>query len=161
MSAFVSVLPLPVFPLPFDIIIVSFSLTKAINFCRHDRGQETFCGGNFSYNYGYRVPGKFRSMMSYGCSRGTCDIDSTSTCNRVQRFSGPDVNFNSKRAGDSKNNNARQITNVKAIAASFYAHKGGGGGGGDGGKSGSPDRKQTFGLALCITLVVGHFIFLG
>lgn len=120
---------------------------------RHDRGQEALCGDSYSYNYGHRHPGKFRSMMSYACARGTCDIKSTSTCNRVQRFSGPDVKFNGSVGGSSKKNNVRQINKVKATAASFFSHKGGGGG-----ESGSPSGSHSFDVVLYITLLVlGHF----
>jgi len=67
--------------------------------------------GSYEYSYGYRLcqTGGFRTVMSYSCSGGT----------RVGHFSNPSVLYNGDYTGTNNADNARSMTNNKAIVAAF------------------------------------------
>ncbi|MCD2449904.1 M12 family metallo-peptidase [Methylicorpusculum oleiharenae] len=76
----------------------------------HDRASATSTPA-YDYSYGYRLcqTGGFRTVMSYDCSGGT----------RVGYFSNPKVTFNGEYTGTATEDNARSMTNTKAIVAAF------------------------------------------
>jgi len=67
--------------------------------------------GAYPYSFGFRVceTGGFRTVMSYSCSGGT----------RVGQFSNPNVFYNGMVTGTSADDNARSMSNTKAIVAAF------------------------------------------
>lgn len=76
----------------------------------HDSGSANSSGA-YDYSYGYRLceSGGFRTVMSYNCSGAT----------RVGYFSNPDVIYNGEYTGTNSADNARSMTNTKAIVAAF------------------------------------------
>ena len=76
----------------------------------HDDASTTGVGA-YPYSFGHRVcqTGGFRTVMSYSCSGGT----------RVGQFSNPNVLYNGVVTGTSAADNARSMTNTKAIVAAF------------------------------------------
>jgi len=68
--------------------------------------------GAYSYSYGYRLcqTGGLRTVMSYECTGGT----------RVSYFSNPNVSLTTGEVtGSATANNAKSMTNTKAIVAAF------------------------------------------
>lgn len=67
--------------------------------------------GSYDFSYGYRLcqTGGFRTVMSYSCSGAT----------RVGHFSNPSVLYNGDYTGTNTADNARSMTNNKAIVAAF------------------------------------------
>ncbi|WP_305908854.1 reprolysin-like metallopeptidase [Methylomarinum sp. Ch1-1] len=76
----------------------------------HDRSNASTSGA-YEYSYGYRLceTGGFRTVMSYSCSGGV----------RVGHFSNPNVIYNGEYTGTSADDNARSMSNTKAIVAAF------------------------------------------
>lgn len=78
----------------------------------HDRDNAT-SSPLFNYSYGYQAPDtSFRTIMAYNCSSG---------CSRVQRFSNPDVWYNSQPTGIRYSDNpARAANNARSINEASY-----------------------------------------
>lgn len=76
----------------------------------HDRDNANSAGA-YEYSYGYRLceTGGFRTVMSYSCAGGT----------RIGYFSNPNVIYNGEYTGTGSEDNARSMTNTKAIVAAF------------------------------------------
>lgn len=76
----------------------------------HDRANASSTPA-YDYSYGYRLcqTGGFRTVMSYSCTGGT----------RVGYFSNPNVIYNGEYTGTNTEDNARSMTNTKAIVTSF------------------------------------------
>ncbi len=97
---------------------------------RHDRGTESKCDHTTKFHYGYRDPqARFRTILAYNCAANQCDNNSGGGCTRIQRFSNDDAahGWNGLPAGDSSNDNARKINNVKYKVAQYFPHGGTGG----------------------------------
>jgi hypothetical protein len=74
----------------------------------HDR-QNT--ENSHPYAYGYRVPGAFRTVMSYACTNGLAP------CPRIPYYSNTVVKYEGQSMGNSQNNNARILTeNARAVS---------------------------------------------
>jgi peptidyl-Asp metalloendopeptidase len=89
----------------------------------HDIGSENACTATTSYNFGYRDPkAEFRTILSYDCTTGECDIMPKSGCNRIQRFSNsnPAYKYNGKAIGNAQSDNAKQFNSERARVASFF-----------------------------------------
>ncbi|GFH47762.1 hypothetical protein CTEN210_04237 [Chaetoceros tenuissimus] len=109
--------------------------------CKHDRGTSNECS-NSGYNYGFRDPaGNFRSVMAYNCVSGQCDNNAAPNtfCTRVNWFSndyGPDFEYNNSPIGNTQNDCARRINDVKLQVSRFF----------DSGASPSPSQVPTISL---------------
>jgi hypothetical protein len=89
----------------------------------HDRPTEGACNVKNSFNYGYRAPdASFRTILSYDCTKGECDNLPKSGCDRIQRFSNSNgnYNYNGKVIGDATHDNARQFNLEKSTVAAFF-----------------------------------------
>ncbi len=96
---------------------------------RHDRGSNSKCH-SAKFHYGYRDPqARFRTILANDCVANQCDNNPGGGCTRIQRFSNDDAahGWNGLPAGDSSNNNARKINNVKYKVAQYFPHGGTGG----------------------------------
>ncbi|CAB9506507.1 expressed unknown protein [Seminavis robusta] len=94
--------------------------------CRHDRGTSstqqcpsdacTSCDTNF----GYRVPGQFRTIMAYNCDTYTtqCDGTATASCPVIPYFSG-EAEYNGNSLGGAENNCRGAIISSKGAIAGF------------------------------------------
>ena len=73
--------------------------------------------GAFDYSYGYKDPNRtFRTMMSYGCSGGSCP--------RILHFSNPEVTYLGLPTGISSTqansaDNVKSLNNTRVTAANF------------------------------------------
>lgn len=86
----------------------------------HDRGTSNSCRSSSS-NYGYRDPGgRFRSVMAYNCRSGQCDSVPNRNCVRIQRFSNTKNTYQGRPVGNSRSNNAQQISNVVQAVSRYY-----------------------------------------
>lgn len=74
-----------------------------LNHNAEDRG-----GGNgaYSFSFGYRLPGAFRTVMAY-----RCDDDGLASCPQVPLFSSPGLSHEGQAAGTSEADNARSLLN--------------------------------------------------
>ena len=73
--------------------------------------------GAFPYAYGYRVPGSFRTVMSY-----QCEFQGLPGCPRVQLFSTPSRTFNGVPAGVADQaETVRALNNTRTTTANFRA----------------------------------------
>ena len=93
--------------------------------CLHDRGTHDACDSSNS-NFGYREPSaRFSTIMAYPCKAGQCDNNAGGGCDRVQRFSNPDLSITLNDTiytlGDTYTNCAEQINSVRAEVAKYSA----------------------------------------
>jgi hypothetical protein len=77
----------------------------------HD--EQTSTNKNYPYGYGYKKPGKWRTIMSYSCSSG-------GDCPRVNYWSSPKLTYRSEPLGDAaKHDNARVLEQRRKTAATW------------------------------------------
>lgn len=89
----------------------------------HDRGTEDTCGNDGDYNYGYRDPNaNYRTTMAYDCEANECDNNVGGGCNRIQRYSTPNLTYNGLPIGAASIDNVRAINDVIVEVAGYYPH---------------------------------------
>ena len=77
-------------------------------------------GTQQGYGYGFRVPGKFRTIMSYQCSSTSCSTGSCS-CPRIPYLSANGFNYSEVAMGDATHDNARFVGEKTPTIAAFMA----------------------------------------
>ena len=89
----------------------------------HDQGTEKSCIGTTTFNYGYRHPkAEYRTMLSYDCKMGECDLMPKNGCPRIQRFSNSDsrYTYNGKPIGNERSDNAKQVNQFRSRVAAYF-----------------------------------------
>jgi hypothetical protein len=89
----------------------------------HDQGTEKSCSDIGTFNYGYRHPeAEYRTMLSYDCRMGECDLMPKDGCSRIQRFSNSDskYTYNGKPIGNANTDNAKQLNQFRSRVAAFF-----------------------------------------
>jgi hypothetical protein len=90
----------------------------------HDQGTEKSCSVTTEFNYGYRNPNaEYRTMLSYDCKMGECDLMPKNGCPRIQRFSNSDskYTYNGQPIGNTNCDNARQFNQFRSRVAAFFS----------------------------------------
>lgn len=70
--------------------------------------------GAYPFSFGHRVPGSFRTVMSYAC-----EPDGLSGCPRLPYYSHPRVRVEGKKAGAPKANNAKSLKKDGNVISSW------------------------------------------
>ncbi|WP_061953557.1 M12 family metallo-peptidase [Cupriavidus pauculus] len=77
----------------------------------HD--EQTSTNKNYPYGYGYKLPGKWRTIMAYSCSSG-------GDCPRLNYWSSPTLSFRGVPLGDAtKHDNRRVLDQRRKTAATW------------------------------------------
>lgn len=79
----------------------------------HDEANAGGGRGAYTYSYGYRDPGFFRTVMAYPCA------SPEPGCPRVGRFSTPSLTYNGRATGTASTNNALTLDQTAATVANF------------------------------------------
>jgi hypothetical protein len=89
--------------------------------CNHDRAADNMCS-DAGYNFGYKNPTqRFTDIMSYDCPACECNYNcGNDHCPTAARISNTEFLYNGFPIGDSKNNCARTINEIKSTIASYY-----------------------------------------
>ena len=61
--------------------------------------------------------------MAYDCVSGQCDDNAGGSCTRIQRFSTPDVQYEGRPLGTSKENCARSLNDARTVVAGYFPHR--------------------------------------
>ena len=74
--------------------------------------------GAYTYSFGFRKPGKFRTVMAYPCGP-----DGLTACSRAPYFSNPKVRLVGSKTGKKNADNARSLQNDRGVFSEWRACK--------------------------------------
>ena len=110
-----------VFILTFYLYKISLGIGHNLG-CRQDQGTLGVCDST-STNYGFRDPSAmYRTIMAEDCVSGQCDNNAGGGCDRVQRFSTPELEYtwNGNVLGQEGTDCVDQINSVRTAVAEYF-----------------------------------------